>query len=323
MSGLLGRDVLHIRKTSENPARIRVIDVVAAITGHRSNGSSNAAVIFMRLKNDHPEVIANCSDLKFPGRGQRKTPVASVRGIVEIIMLLPGQHAARVRRQAAELLVRYLGGDLAIIDEVCALRGFQEELAIRAPEDPRRLFGEVVEASSSSGPLVAQVLSNMNERLTKQEQMLARIHESLEHDRQRVNLNVRAPKRAAPYQPQITRDLAGVGRPLPVARFLDFKEREDPSWKSARRSFAPAFGMTVQVLKKKKLREEGKVAIYIEQNHRPQLLYTEEDRELMEEAWRLTTAHREDLAGRPGNPQEEALVVQNRRTVMDMLRGRE
>ena len=238
-------------------------------------------------------------------------------------MLLPGHTAARVRRQAAELLCRWLGGDLAIIDEVCALRGFQEELAIRAPEDPRRLFGEVVEASSSSGPLVAQVLSNMNERLTKQEQMLARIHESLEHDRQRVNLNVRAPKRAAPYQPQITRDLAGVGRPLPVAKFLDFKEREDPSWKSARRSFAPAFGMTVQVLKKKKLREEGKVAIYIEQNHRPQLLYTEEDRELMEEAWRLTTAHREDLAGRPGNPQEEALVVQNRRTVMDMLRGRE
>ena len=79
--------------------------------------------------------------------------------------------------------------------------------------------------------------------------------------------------------------------------------------------------MQVQVLKKKKLREEGKVTTYIEQNHRPQLLYTEEDRGLMEEAWELTTAHREDLAGRPGNPQEEALVVQNRPSVMDMLRG--
>ena len=81
--------------------------------------------------------------------------------------------------------------------------------------------------------------------------------------------------------------------------------------------------MQVQVLKKKKLREEGKTALYIEQNHRPQLLYTEEDRELMEEAWTLTTAHREDLAGRLGNPQEEAPAVQNRPTVMDMLRGRE
>ena len=67
-------------------------------------------------------------------------------------------------------------------------------------------------------------MSNMNERLTKQEQMLARIHESLEHDRARVNLNVRAPKRAAPHKPQITRDLAEVGRPFPVARFLDTNE---------------------------------------------------------------------------------------------------
>ena len=152
-------------------------------------------------------------------------------------------------------------------------------------------------------------MSNMNERLTKQEQMLARIHESLEHDRARVNLNVRAPKRAAPHKPQITRDLAEVGRPFPVARFLDAKEREDPSWKGVRRSLAPAFGTVVQVLKKKRLREEGKAALYIEQNHRPQLLYTEEDRHLMEEAWTLTTAHREDLMGRLGNPQEEALVV--------------
>ena len=137
-----------------------------------------------------------------------------------------------------------------------------------------------------------------------------------------MNLNVRAPKRAAPHQPQVAKDLAGA-RPFPVALFLDQKEREDPTWKCARRSFAPTFSMQVQVLKKKKLREEGKTALYIEQNHRPQLLYTEEDRELMEEAWQLTRAHREDLAGRPGNPQEEALVVQNRPTVTGMLRGRE
>ena len=166
---------------------------------------------------------------------------------------------------------------------------------------------------------MTQALSNMNERLTKQEQMLARICTSLEHDRARVNLNVRAPKRGAPYQPQITRDLAGSGRPLPVAKFLDRKEREDPSWKSARRSFAPTFSMQVQVLKKKKLREEGKAAVYIEQNHRPQLLYTEEDRELMEEAWTLTAAHREDLAGARENPQDPPALIDDKPSVMDLL----
>ena len=109
----------------------------------------------------------------------------------------------------------------------------------------------------------------------------------------------------------------------PVAKFLDAKEREDSSWKGVRRSFAPAFSMLVQVLKKKKLKEEGGSAVYVEQNHRPQLLYTTEDLEIMEAAWELTAAHREDLAGRSGNPQGAALVVRNGPSVMDMLRARE
>ena len=70
------------------------------------------------------------------------------------------------------------------------------------------------------------------------------------------NLNVRAPKRAAP-QPPIARGISPGVRPFPVARFLDEKEREDPGWRGVRRSFAPTFGMQVQVLKKKKLKEEG------------------------------------------------------------------
>jgi hypothetical protein len=36
----------------------------------------------------------------------------------------------------------------------------------------------------------------------------------------------------------------------------------------------------------------------VEQNHRAQLLYTLEDRDLMQSAWELTAAHREDLMSR-------------------------
>ena len=106
---LLGQGVRQIRKTDESPTRIAVIDVVAAITGLSSNGiaNSNAALAFARLKHDHPEVTAGCSDYKFPGRRQRNTPVTGVRGIVEIIMLMPGHQAARVRRQAADGLSIY------------------------------------------------------------------------------------------------------------------------------------------------------------------------------------------------------------------------
>ena len=35
---------------------------------------------------------------RLPGRGQRDTLVVDVRGMVEIVMLLPGRHAARARR---------------------------------------------------------------------------------------------------------------------------------------------------------------------------------------------------------------------------------
>ena len=166
-----------------------------------------------------------------------------------------------------------------------------------------------MEASTTPGSELARLFTAMDQRLTNQEKLLATIHERLEQDRQRVNFNVRSPKRASPYQPPIARSLAGAGQPYPVAQFLDAKEREDPSWKGIRRSFAPAFSMMVQVLKMRRLKEEGKAAMYIEQNHRPQMLYTTEDRETMEAAWDLTTAHREDLALRFGNPQEAASVV--------------
>ena len=132
-----------------------------------------------------------------------------------------------------------------------------------------------------------------------------------------MNLNVRAPKRLASQLPQVANYVAGAGRPFPIAKFLDQKEREDPTWSSARKSFAPAFGMLTQVLKKKKLRDEGRQGVYVEQNHRAQMLYTEDDRELMEQAWELTAAHREDLAGRR---EPLAPAVQDRPSVIALLK---
>ena len=95
----------------------------------RENAAS--ASHLRRISARRPEVKAICFDFKFPGRGQRDTPVTDAKGIVEIIMLQTTKQAARVRRQAAELLCRYLGGDLALVDEVCRIRGFQEEMAVQ------------------------------------------------------------------------------------------------------------------------------------------------------------------------------------------------
>ena len=42
--------------------------------------------------------------------------MTTAEGIAEIIMVLESRHAVRVRRAAASILVRYLGGDLALVD---------------------------------------------------------------------------------------------------------------------------------------------------------------------------------------------------------------
>ena len=94
----------------------------------------------------------------------------------------------------------------------------------------------------------------------------------------------------------------------------------------AQRSYftPPVLALQVQVLKKKKLKEEGAQPIYVEQDHRAQLLYTEEDRALMQEAWELTAAHREDLARHPVIPQAAPAVLDRPRrglSVMEMLQG--
>ncbi len=175
------------------------------------------------------------------------------------------------------------------------------------PDDPRSAFGEMVEATAGSTgvqltrfctEVVTRAMPEILERLT--DHMTAQIEQrfAMIENRQRVNLNVRAPKRDGPYTPAITRHVAG--HPYPVAKFLDEMEKQDPTWKSIRRSYAPTFSMQVQVLKKRQLKGQGQLDIFVEQNHRPQLYYTIQDRPLMEEAWALTEAHREDLAGRPG-----------------------
>ena len=74
------------------------IDVISAVTGMDGNHAGKA---YHDLVADFPEVHSVGVNFKSPGRGQWETPVTDARGIIEVVMLLPGRHAARVRRQAA------------------------------------------------------------------------------------------------------------------------------------------------------------------------------------------------------------------------------
>ena len=102
-------------RAAEMPPRVSIYDVIGLITGMPSTVCSHT---FIRLQEAYPEVTTLCSNFKFPGRGQRDTPVTDAEGIVTIVMLLPGRTAAMARQYAANVLVRYVGGDLSLVREV-------------------------------------------------------------------------------------------------------------------------------------------------------------------------------------------------------------
>ena len=132
----------QVRKTAEDPPRVSVLDLISVITGL---GTNNARNYWIRFQAAHPEVATESSNFKFPGRGQRETPVIGARGAVEIVMLLPGKAADSFRKGTADVIVRFLGGDPRIVDEIAATRILQQQLP---GTHPMRIFGETVEAEA-------------------------------------------------------------------------------------------------------------------------------------------------------------------------------
>ena len=165
----------QIRKTAA-PSRVSVLDVIKVITRLSTN---NCSVIWNRLHERHPEVITSMH--KFPGARQKHTHVADAKSICEIVMLLPGKAAADFRKRTAEVLVRYLGGDEALVAEIAANRLAQEGL----PEShPMRVFGEAVDAggvtsAASACEMVGRMLPSLLEQFSQKltEKLTVHIHE--------------------------------------------------------------------------------------------------------------------------------------------------
>ena len=131
-----------MRVSDENPRRVSVFDLIAGMTGCK-----NPQTAFQRLTAQHEEVISICANLLFPGAGQRPTPVCDAQGAVRIMLLLPGRAASRFRNSTAHLLIRFLGGDETLIQEVKANAAIQQALPT---EHPMRVFGEAVEAEQEN-----------------------------------------------------------------------------------------------------------------------------------------------------------------------------
>lgn len=101
---LTPRDIIKQIRWDETSNKGSVLDVIKLVTGN-----ANERDVFSRLKATNPEVVAKTDNLKFPGKGQRKTPVADAVTLVEISYLCPGKVAAQSRRLGSEVLCRAKG----------------------------------------------------------------------------------------------------------------------------------------------------------------------------------------------------------------------
>jgi len=126
-----------------------LVDVCAILTGKSSQHAANdVAQVLRRLFVADNDLRQRVLQVNFGGRGNRGTPVPKdLAALVEIIFLLPGRAAAQVRQAAAQIFVRYLGGDVSLVREVEHLHHVQAFLRENAPEHPIRAFGVAAENS--------------------------------------------------------------------------------------------------------------------------------------------------------------------------------
>jgi Protein of unknown function (DUF3627) len=92
----------------------------------------------------------------FPGKRQHDTPVITAQGIIELLYLIPGRKAQSFRRYCGEILIRFMGGDQTLIDEINL-----NTVKATQPGTPQSFFNESV----NSLPMVSQHLKQYTSKL--------------------------------------------------------------------------------------------------------------------------------------------------------------
>ncbi len=126
----------NVRRTDEVPQRLSVYDLIVNATGQTANAARKT---FSRMVKAFPEMSLMVRKVQIDAYA---TPVTTAKGAVMIINALPGKVAAKLRLEWADIIVRYLGGDLTLVQEIKHNRFVQESIS---DDDPLRFFGRDVE----------------------------------------------------------------------------------------------------------------------------------------------------------------------------------
>lgn len=119
-AGELFKDA-RVRVTHETPKRVSLYDVIAIVCD-----TTNPWQVYTRLQNTHgQQFLSNCEEYRVDGAG-RTGLVTNAQGLIELVNVLPGPKAAAFRSKGAKLLVRFLGGDVTLADEVHAINAMHQ-----------------------------------------------------------------------------------------------------------------------------------------------------------------------------------------------------
>jgi hypothetical protein len=97
------------------PAKmISVFDFIKIV-----GGQSHPRKTWERILNEHSAELGIVSKCHYAQFGKTKaTPVVNVQGMVKLLFWLPGETAKQFRSKSAEVMIRYLGGDQELVDEL-------------------------------------------------------------------------------------------------------------------------------------------------------------------------------------------------------------
>ena len=116
-----------IRKTEETPPRYAIPEVIRLVkgAGHESRELSRLRAHYpevfakelLRVRERHgvgnPNWVPNLA-VRFRDRAgglnRNETPVATIHGLVDVILLLPGKMSAELRSKIVNVFVRFVGG---------------------------------------------------------------------------------------------------------------------------------------------------------------------------------------------------------------------
>ena len=96
------------------PLHLDAVELSMTMTGKNRNHAGEA----LRMLDNTVFQKEKLTKIKLPGKGNRTTYTVHIRDAVELAMVLPGKTSKFIRKKFADIIVRYLDGDISLCSEI-------------------------------------------------------------------------------------------------------------------------------------------------------------------------------------------------------------